>query len=46
MLDVMKILSIHADQYQFSSSLANGDILVGPRKCISCMCPKLLLVLA
>ena len=45
MLDVMRFFSIHADQYQVSSSLANEIVLVGPRKCIGCMCPRLLLIL-
>ena len=46
MLDVVKVFFIHADHYQFSSSLANDTVLVGPRKCLGCMCPILLLILA
>ena len=46
MLDVMRMFSIHTDQYQFSSSLANETVLVGPRKCISCMFPRLIPILA
>ena len=46
MFDVMRIFSIHADQYQFSLSLANEIVLVGPRKCIGCMCARLVLILA